>query len=62
MVTADTFSKYRKVALVANAVVSAIATPSPDPFSMILVMIPIQLLYEVGILAVRYVGKKTVEL
>lgn len=62
VVTADTFSKYRKVALVANAVVSAIATPSPDPLSMILVMIPIQLLYEIGILAVRYVGKKAVEI
>jgi sec-independent protein translocase protein TatC len=55
LVTAKQLSGYRRHAFVASAVVSAVATPTPDAFTMILVMAPLYLLYEVSIIAVRWV-------
>lgn len=43
-----TWSKGRKIALVINSIVSAVLSP-PDPMSMIIMMIPLQILYEAGI-------------
>jgi sec-independent protein translocase protein TatC len=59
LVRSETFRNYRKFAILANAIVSAVASPSPDPISMIVLMIPIQLLYEVGVLGVRFFESKT---
>jgi Sec-independent protein secretion pathway component TatC len=36
---------------------SAILTPSPDAFTLVLVMVPLYLLYEVSIIGVRMVQK-----
>ncbi|MFP4501285.1 MAG: twin-arginine translocase subunit TatC [Candidatus Hydrogenedentota bacterium] len=44
-----TLKQYRKIAIVALAFVSALFTP-PDPFSMLILMIPMVLLYEISIL------------
>jgi sec-independent protein translocase protein TatC len=55
LVTAKQLSGYRRHAFVASAVVSAVATPTPDAFTMILVMAPLYLLCEVSIIAVRWV-------
>jgi sec-independent protein translocase protein TatC len=49
--------KNRKQAVVVSAIVSAVATPSPDAFTMLLVMIPLYLLYEASILGVRWLIK-----
>jgi sec-independent protein translocase protein TatC len=46
------WTKGRKIALVSNAVVSGILSP-PDLMSMVVMMIPVQLLYEAGILLAR---------
>lgn len=43
-----TWSKGRKAALVINSVVSAVLSP-PDVMSMLIMMIPIQILYESGV-------------
>jgi sec-independent protein translocase protein TatC len=43
----------RKYALVVVAVIAAVITPTPDPFNMMLVMAPLVILYEVGILLAR---------
>jgi sec-independent protein translocase protein TatC len=43
-----TWSKGRKAALVINSIVSAILSP-PDVMSMLIMMIPIQILYESGV-------------
>jgi sec-independent protein translocase protein TatC len=51
-VRAETWARGRRMALVANALVSAILSP-PDAISMILMMIPVQLLYEGGIFLSR---------
>jgi sec-independent protein translocase protein TatC len=50
-------TKYRRHAVVVSSIVAAIVTPSPDAFTMIMTMIPLYLLYEVGILAIRISSK-----
>jgi sec-independent protein translocase protein TatC len=45
--------RNRKYAVVVVAILSAVITPTPDPFNMGLVMIPLLLLYEIGILLAR---------
>ena len=54
---ADTVKKYRRHALVAILILSAVITP-PDVISQLLVTIPIYTLYELGILVVKSVEKK----
>lgn len=49
----EKLKKYRKFALVAGLVLSAIITPTGDPFTMIVVALPIYLLYEVSIAFTR---------
>jgi len=53
-----------KIAVVVIAVVAAAITPTPDPFNMMLVMVPLLLLYFLGIflawLAERRKRKKTI--
>jgi len=47
----------RKYAFMAIATLSAIITPSPDAVTMIMVMVPLLLLYEISVLGVKWVGK-----
>jgi len=56
IVTAAFLRKYRKHAIVVLAIVSALITP-PDMLSMILVMLPLLLLYELSIKIAVRVGK-----
>lgn len=53
IVTPAVLSRNRKYAILAMAVLAAIITPTPDPFNMILVMGPLILLYEIGILLAK---------
>ncbi|MGQ0628198.1 MAG: twin-arginine translocase subunit TatC [Phycisphaerales bacterium] len=46
-------TSYRKHVLAACAVLSAVLTPSPDPFSMLLLLLPMYGLYELGVLLLR---------
>jgi sec-independent protein translocase protein TatC len=48
LVTPETLRKYRKIALVAVLIVSAVITP-PDVASQIIVAVPVLLLYQVSI-------------
>jgi sec-independent protein translocase protein TatC len=57
IVTPDILRKYRRHALVAVLVLSAVITP-PDITSQILVAIPIMVLYEVSILIAKRVVKR----
>jgi sec-independent protein translocase protein TatC len=47
---ADTLKKYRRYALIGILVVVAVVTPSGDPFSMMLLSVPMYIFYEVSIL------------
>jgi sec-independent protein translocase protein TatC len=51
-------AKNRKYALLVNSILSAIITPTPDAYTMMLMMVPIQILYELSIWVVKIFGKK----
>lgn len=53
VVTPGMLSRYRKHAIVAIAILAAVITPTPDPFNMIVVMVPLLVLYEVGVLLAK---------
>lgn len=57
MVKTATLAKSRRYALVAIVAVAAVITP-PDVFSQIALSIPLYLLYELSIIACRYVERK----
>lgn len=50
-------SKYRRYVVVIAFIVGAIITPSPDPYSQLLVAAPLLALWELGILVSRLVVK-----
>lgn len=54
MVTHQRLARGRRYAIVVAAAVAAILTPTTDPFTMLLVMGPMLLLYEFGILLARF--------
>ncbi len=53
LVTADSLARQRRYAIVAIAIISAIITPTPDPFTQASVGIPLYALYEVGVILAR---------
>lgn len=48
ILTRDFFSKYRRHAIVVLLIVAALVTPTGDPFTLLIVFIPIYLLYEIS--------------
>jgi sec-independent protein translocase protein TatC len=44
---------YRGYALILFAVVAAVVTPTPDPFTMLIAMAPLVVLYELSIILAR---------
>ena len=57
LITSAFMSSYRRHAVVAILVVSAIITPTTDAFTLFVVALPIWLLYELSILIVRVTQK-----
>ena len=53
LITKSFLRQYKSYAVVGLMVLSAIITPSGDPFSMMLVAVPLYLLYEMSILVVK---------
>ncbi len=49
--------KKRKYAIVLIAIISALVTP-PDPLSMLMLMFPLLVLYEISVVLVRIFGRK----
>lgn len=54
LVSVEMLTKYRRIAIIVIAVVSAVLTP-PDPISMTIMMLPLVLLYEISIIVARIV-------
>jgi len=50
LVAIETLRSTRKYVILGLAFLSAVATPSPDPFSMVALLLPLYGLYELGIL------------
>jgi sec-independent protein translocase protein TatC len=57
IVSAQKLAQSRKWAVLAIAIIAAMVTPTPDPVNMMIVMIPLYLLYEVGIILARIGGR-----
>ncbi len=57
LVNARMLSRFRRYAVVLNAILSAVLTPTPDAYTMLLMMAPLVVLYELSILLVRFFGK-----
>ena len=51
-------ARNRKYALLINSILSAMLTPTPDAYTMLLMMVPIQVLYEISVWIVKIFGKK----
>jgi sec-independent protein translocase protein TatC len=58
VVTADFLAKYRRHAIVLNTILAAIITPTGDPFNLALMAVPMIVMYEIGIILARVLGKK----
>jgi sec-independent protein translocase protein TatC len=58
IINVDSLTKFRKYAFLIAFIIGGIVTPTPDAFNMTIMSIPIYLLYELGILGVRILGKK----
>jgi sec-independent protein translocase protein TatC len=50
--------RYRGYAVLAITILSAVLTPTPDAFNMMLMAVPLYLLFEIGIVGMRLWGKK----
>lgn len=61
IVRADFLKRYRRHAFLVISLGSAILTPSPDAFTLVLVMVPLYLLYELSIIGVGLVQKPLVD-
>jgi sec-independent protein translocase protein TatC len=59
LVDAPILKKYRKHAIVLNTILAAALTPGQDPYSMILMAVPMVVMYELSILIARYVNPTT---
>jgi sec-independent protein translocase protein TatC len=51
-------AQYRRYAIVLSALVTAILTPTPDAFTMSLVLVPLLSLYEISILLLRIAERR----
>ena len=52
---------FRKYAILVLLILSAVITPSTDPFNMAIVFVPLYLLYEAGIIVARVFARRPVE-
>jgi sec-independent protein translocase protein TatC len=59
LVDAPLLKRYRKHAIIVNTVLAAALTPGQDPYSMLLMAVPMIVMYEVSILIARYVNPTT---
>lgn len=58
LVSADVLSLYRRHAVMAAVILSAVITPDATLFTMLLMAVPLIILYEVGIVGARIFGRK----
>ena len=56
-----TLQRFRRYAIVVIAILAAVITPTPDPFTQMVVGIPMYLLYELGVLLARIAVPDTEE-
>jgi sec-independent protein translocase protein TatC len=60
LVTPQFLSRRRRYAILVNAILAAILTPTTDVFNMMLMMVPLLIFYELGIWGARLFGRKPI--
>ena len=58
LVAPGTLARHRKYAVLVAFILAAVLTPTPDAFNQVLMAVPIIILYEIGILLSRIIGRK----
>jgi len=58
VITASMLARHRRHALLINAIAAAVLTPTTDVFNMMVMLVPLTLLYEVGIWGARLFGRR----
>ncbi len=58
IVSAKGLAKQWRIAIILIAVIAAVATPTPDPVNMVLLMAPLLILYLLGILLAAFARRK----
>lgn len=58
VIDVSTLRRHRRGAIVAIAVLSAVVTPSQDPYTMLAMAVPLYILYEATILLLRFLTRK----
>jgi sec-independent protein translocase protein TatC len=60
LVTPQFLARQRRYAVLVNAILAAVLTPTSDVFNMMLMMLPLLIFYEIGIWGARFFGRKPV--
>ncbi len=58
LVTPEKLAANRKYAVLAAFIIAAVLTPTPDIFNQLLMVAPLLLLFELGLLCARWFGKR----
>jgi len=58
LLKASDMAKYRRHVIFTMAVLSALVCPSPDPISMMMLLVPMVVLFEAGLFAARRIERK----
>jgi len=58
IINPELLTRFRKYAFLIAFIIGGILTPTPDVFNMTLMSLPIYVLYEIGILGVRFFGRR----
>lgn len=58
VIEVEALAKYRKHAVIAALIIGMVVTPTQDPFSQLLIAVPLYILYEVCIVMLRLRAKK----
>jgi len=58
VVTVDALRKQRRLAIVLIVALAAIITPSQDPYTLLVLSVPLYLLYELTIVILRFVDRR----
>ncbi len=61
IVNNETLRRKRRLAIVICAILAAILTPTTDWFSMVMMLVPLLIFYEIGIIVASIFGKKKKE-
>jgi sec-independent protein translocase protein TatC len=61
IVSAEMLRRKRKFAILINTILAAVISPSPDVLSMMLMLVPLLIFYELGVIVAWVFGKKKQE-